>query len=71
VPSIRKFYQCGLQELNYERKYDCIWLQFCAMYLTDADLMEFLKKTRHHLNTSEELSPLGEKSGLVFVKENV
>jgi hypothetical protein len=41
------------------------------MYLTDADLMEFLKKTRHHLNTSEELSPLGEKSGLVFVKENV
>ena len=37
-------------------------------YLTDADLLEYMTKTREHgLTKSED----GSKSGLIFVKENI
>ena len=26
VPQVKKFYECGLEKFNFERKYDCIWL---------------------------------------------
>ena len=65
VPEIRRFYQCGLQEFEYEDGYDCVWLQWCAMYLTDEDLLKFLHKTRRNLRKVDQ------KSGLLFVKENV
>ena len=68
VPEVRNFYQMGLQELQYERKYDCVWIQWCLCYLTDSDLHDFLVKTRQ--NGLEFNSETG-KSGLIFVKENV
>lgn len=72
VPNIRKFYQVGLQDFKFERPYDCIWLQWCAMYLTDADLLDFLIRSRDNLEVSEEVMDSGaRKSGLLFVKENV
>ena len=72
VPEVRKFYQQGIQDFIYERQYDCVWLQWCAMYLTDADLLEFCIKTRQNLAKTSELSESGlQKSGLLFVKENV
>ena len=46
VPKIRKFYLNGLQDFQYERKYDCIWVQWCLMYLTDTDLHDFLVRSR-------------------------
>lgn len=61
-----------MQEFTYERQYDCVWLQWCAMYLTDADLVEFCIKTRDNLTTADELSESGQrKCGYLFVKENV
>ena len=42
------------------------------MYLTDADLVSFLKKANSHLKRTMVPSPLGGfKQGLLFVKENV
>lgn len=46
--------------------YDCIWLQWFLMYLTDEDLIAALKESAAHLTTGEN----GE-SGLIYVKENV
>lgn len=66
VPGVRKFYECGMQEFEYERSYDCVWVQWCAMYLTDKDLLAFLHKTRQNLTPA-----IDSKSGLLFVKENV
>ena len=42
------------------------------MYLTDADLLDFLIRARENLEVSEEVNKFGvKKSGLMFVKENV
>ena len=61
-----------MQDFEYERRYDCIWIQWCLMYLTDKDLHEFLVRTREALEVSEEVNVKGiKKSGLLFVKENV
>ena len=56
VPQVRKFYCQGLQEFQYERRYDCIWVQWCLMYLTDSDLFDFLVRTRDNLETSDEVN---------------
>ena len=42
------------------------------MYLTDADLLEFLVKTKDNLTESVEVNDdLSRKCGYLFVKENV
>ena len=41
-------------------RFDCIWNQWVLLYLTDKDLVTYLKKCADHL---------GEK-GFIFVKEN-
>jgi protein N-terminal methyltransferase len=43
-----------------------VWLQWCAMYLTDNDLLAFLRRTGDNLEPA-----VLNKSGLLFVKENV
>ena len=65
VPEVRKFYQVGLQDFVFEHQYDCIWLQWVAMYLTDADLLSFLQRAGSGLKTTAK------GTGLLFVKENV
>ena len=61
-----------MQDFVYERKYDCVWIQWCALYLTDIDLIDFFKRTADNLKTTEETNSKGEKKcGLIFVKENV
>ena len=68
VPEARNFYLKGLQEFDYEHRYDAIWIQWVLCYLTDSDLAEFLEKTKQvGLTKSED----GTKTGLLFVKENV
>ena len=67
VPEARNFYCAGLQEFDYQTRYDALWVQWCLCYLTDSDLSEFLAKTkRDGLNRTED-----GKTGLIFVKENV
>ena len=42
------------------------------MYLTDADLHEFLVRTRENLEVTDQVNAKGvKKSGLLFIKENV
>ena len=48
-------------------KYDCIWLHWFLMYLTDDDLIQALQKCVDNLS----VDPLTGLSGLIVVKENV
>lgn len=67
MPEARNFYLKGLQEFQYEHKYDAIWIQWVLCYLTDNDIAEFLQKTKEEgLSSSED-----GKTGLIFIKENV
>ena len=31
-----------MQTFEFEEKYDCIWIQWVAIYLTDEDFIKFL-----------------------------
>jgi protein N-terminal methyltransferase len=56
------FYNQGLQQHIFEEgRYDCIWIQWCLLYLTDADVIDMFHRARHGLTAD----------GLIFVKENV
>lgn len=55
-----KKYTCGAQEWTMEGKYDCLWVQWTLMFLTDEDVHKFLKQCKEHLN----------ENGIVVVKEN-
>lgn len=55
-----------MQEFTYTSNYDCVWVQWAALYLTDRDLLLFLKATASHLEKTDD-----GRSGLLFVKENV
>ena len=67
-PEARNYYHKGLQEFTYEVQYDAIWIQWVLCYLTDDDILSFLRKTKESgLSKSDD----GKKQGLVFVKENV
>ena len=61
------FYESGFQDHVFEHKYDCIWLQWFLMYLTDKDLLHILKKCAENVTIDETTG----KSGLVVIKENV
>ena len=68
VPEVRNFFLIGLQAFIFEQKYDCIWVQWCLCYLTDEDCLSFLDRAREAL---VECPDNPQKSGLLFVKENV
>lgn len=38
-----------MQEFDYEKFYDLVWIQWTAEYLTDKDFIDFLVKTRNSL----------------------
>ena len=40
----------GMEELDFEFKYDCVWIQWVIGHLTDEDLVNFLKKCKVNLN---------------------
>ncbi|CAF0857933.1 unnamed protein product [Brachionus calyciflorus] len=59
---IAKFHVCGLQNFYPEvSKYDCIWIQWVLGYLTDSDLVDFLKRCKLALKPN----------GICFIKENL
>lgn len=60
--SAGRFFLQGLQDFAPEQqRYDCIWLQWCLLYLTDDDLLALLQRCKDGLKPD----------GIVFVKENV
>ncbi|VVC24525.1 S-adenosyl-L-methionine-dependent methyltransferase,Alpha-N-methyltransferase NTM1 [Cinara cedri] len=61
--NVDNFYCCGLQEfmpINYQQ-YDVIWIQWVLGYITDDDLVKFLKRCCKLLS----------KNGVIVVKENI
>ncbi|GIL67244.1 hypothetical protein Vafri_20686 [Volvox africanus] len=56
------FYCAGLQEHTFEPgRYDAIWIQWCLLYLTDADFVSLFERAARGLKPD----------GLIFVKENI
>lgn len=51
----------GLQDWTPTEKYDCIWCQWSIMYLTDADVVSFLRRAKECLS----------ENGLIIVKDNL
>ncbi|RNA12685.1 N-terminal Xaa-Pro-Lys N-methyltransferase 1 [Brachionus plicatilis] len=57
-----KFHVCALQNFHPEvNRYDCIWIQWVLGYLTDADLVDFLKRCKLALK----------QNGICVIKENL
>ncbi|EME31603.1 methyltransferase [Galdieria sulphuraria] len=58
-----RVFRCSMQDFipEVDRKYDLIWIQWCIIYLTDEDLVEFLKRCKSCLSAS----------GLICIKDNV
>ncbi|KAL4903180.1 hypothetical protein BDW74DRAFT_180047 [Aspergillus multicolor] len=59
--AIGDIYVSGLESWTPTQKYDLVWTQFCANYVTDAQLVEFLRRCCASLT----------ESGFVGVKENI
>ncbi|KAF4665867.1 54S ribosomal protein L2 mitochondrial [Perkinsus olseni] len=60
---VERFLQMGVQDFNPELgRYDVIWNQWCLLYLTDEDLVAYLKRCK---------AALAPKDGVIVVKENV
>lgn len=58
---ICEYYCSGLQNFEFQHKYDCIWIQWVASHLTDDDLIAFLLKCKANLN----------QNGYIILKENI
>ena len=57
---IGHFYTKGMQEFEFEEKYDCVWIQWVISHLTDEHAVQFLVKAK------QALTP----SGFIILKEN-
>ncbi|QDS68125.1 hypothetical protein FKW77_010247 [Venturia effusa] len=58
---VGKVYNVGLEEWTPECKYDLIWNQWCLGQLTDAQLLDYLERTKGFLT----------EAGWIVVKENM
>ena len=58
---IKNIYNSSLENFQFKRKYDLIWIQWCLENLEDDDLRPFLKKCYDNLNDD----------GIIIVKENL
>ena len=60
-------YVCKLEDLVFEKKYDCIFFNWGLCYLNDNNLDEFLVKARLALLPDKS----GDKPGMLVFKESV
>ena len=58
--NMRHFYVKGLQQFDFEEKYDCVWVQWVFSQLNDEDAVVFLRKAKAALN----------EGGVIILKEN-
>lgn len=59
-PKMRNFFVSGLQDFDFAEKYDCIWIQWVMLNLTDEDFVKFL------IRCKKGLAP----GGIICLKEN-
>lgn len=57
---MRHFYVNGLQQFDFQERYDCVWVQWVFSQLNDEDAVTFLKKAKASLN----------EGGVIILKEN-
>lgn len=55
-----RYLASALQDFKFDAKYDVIWVQWVLLYLTDTDLIEFLRRCKTALS----------ENGVIVVKEN-
>ncbi|EWS73135.1 AdoMet-dependent proline di-methyltransferase (macronuclear) [Tetrahymena thermophila SB210] len=60
-PNVEDFYQMGLQEFQFQKQYDCIWIQWVSNQIKDDDYVRFLQKCSNSLS----------QDGFIIVKENI
>jgi protein N-terminal methyltransferase len=60
-PKVKDIYQSSLQDFNFTKTYDVIWIQWCLENLDDIDLTNFLIKCKNSL----------EENGMIIIKENI
>lgn len=53
---MRNFYVSGLQDFKFQDKYDCIWVQWVLLHLTDDDAIKFLTKCKGNLEKNVYLN---------------
>jgi protein N-terminal methyltransferase len=53
--------ECGAQDWQIDEDFDCIWLQWVLMFLTDEDAVSLLMRCKQHLRPN----------GIVVVKDNM
>jgi len=58
---IKNIFCSPIQKIEFKKKYDCIWIQWCLENLNDKDLNVFMKNCHNNLN----------ENGLVIIKENI
>lgn len=58
---IKNIYESSLENFQFKRKYNLIWIQWCLENLEDDDLRPFLKKCFENLNDD----------GIIIIKENL
>lgn len=63
TPGVRNIFNVGLENWrpNEDQKYDLIWTQWCLCYLTEEQIVDYLKVCK------AALSP----TGVIVVKENL
>jgi len=57
---VKNYYNFGLQEFQFSRKYDVVWIQWVIGHLHDEDLVNFLERAKKSLN----------ENGIICVKDN-
>lgn len=61
LSKVKNIYLSSLQNFNFEKKYNAIWIQWCLENLDDDDLLNFM------INCKKSLLD----DGIVIVKENI
>lgn len=60
-PKIKDIYQDSLQNFQFKKSYDVVWIQWCLEHLTDLDVIAFLQKARKNLKDD----------GVIVIKGNL
>ena len=70
-----KLIHCGLENFNPSKKrYNVIWIQWCIGYLTDWDLVLFLRRMGDALkdgSADDDNDKNGGESGVIVIKDNI
>lgn len=60
-PKVKDIFKSSLQDFEFSKSYNIIWIQWCLENLDDQDLSNFLIKCKNNL----------EENGMIIIKENI